>query len=312
LVESLVYILLVYNYENDSWAIFTDSLTTLGNYQPDTSPRWIDLPYKWEDRNISWTADPSEFPAIVGGNQQGFVELLDYQVSNDVSLTITAITGNTSTSTVITSPNHNLQSNQVVKISNIPTGTPFATSLNGKIFGIVKLAGSSTFELWKYNVSTGQFSDPQLDVPDTYIGGGQISVRDNFRIVSKKFNMIDQGQNIQIGFIDILMNATSNGAITLNMYNDYNNTTPVNQLPQNLQMDTFFNSIVPTSTPNTTSLEATKYWQRVFCASRAAFLTIEWTLSNLQLIGVEQESDVQIDSQIIWQRAAGRQLPIGV
>lgn len=302
---------LVYNYENDSWAIFTDSLTTLGTYQPEISPRWTDLPYSWESQNKPWISDQSFFPAIVGGNQQGFVEYLDYNTTNDVSLSITNITGNTTTATSITSANHNLQTNQVVKISNIPTGTPFASSLNGKKFGIVRL-GSATFELWKYNATTGQFSDPQLDAPGTYVGGGKISVRDGFRIVSKKFNMIDSGQNIQIGFIDILMDATSNGAITLNMYNDYNNSTPVNQLPQNTERDTFFNSIVPTSTPNPTSLESNKYWQRVFCASRAAFLTIEWTLSNAQLVNVEQEQDVQIDAQIIWQRAAGRQLPIGV
>jgi hypothetical protein len=32
---------LVYNYENDSWAIFTDSLTTLGNFQPIGSRTWV-------------------------------------------------------------------------------------------------------------------------------------------------------------------------------------------------------------------------------------------------------------------------------
>jgi hypothetical protein len=30
------------------------------------------------------------------------------------------------------------------------------------------------------------------------------------------------------------------------------------------------------------------------------------------MIGVEQESNVQIDAQILWMRPAGNQLPIGI
>lgn len=307
---------LVYNYENDSWAIFTDSLTTLGTYQAQTSLRWQDVPYPWEEQNYPWINRPSLFPSIVGGNQQGFVEYLDFQTTNDISLVINNITGNTTTPTRIKSVNHNLLTFDIIKITNIPAGTPFATSLNGHVFMIAKIS-NDLFDLYKYDPTTGQFSIPQTDAPGVYIGGGTIAVRDNFRIVSKKFNMIDDGQNIQLGFIDVLFDATPDGAVTLNIYNDYNDSTPTNVYPENVDPqtdlpDTFFNSVVPTTTPNPTSLESNKYWQRVFCATRAAFLTIEWTLSNAQMNGVEQENDVQIDAQILYVRAAGRQLPIGV
>ena len=304
---------LVYNYENKSWAIFTDSLTTLGTFQPTISRKWNSQPKPcpWREQNYPWIQRPSQFPAIIGGNQQGFVEYLDSQTSNDVSLAITAITGNTTTATSITSTNHNLQTGNVIRILNIPTGTPFATSLNGNIFGVVRVDANNLL-LNIYDPDIGQFTIPQLDAPGDYVGGGQIAVRDNFRIVSKKFNMIDQGQNIQMGYIDVLCNTTSAGAITLNIYNDYNDSTPINRLPQNTQPDTFFNSTMETSAPNPSALEASKYWHRIFCASRAAFLTIEWTLSNAQLISVEQESDVQIDAQILYIRPAGNQLPVGV
>lgn len=305
---------LVYNYENDSWAIFIDSLTCLGNYQPQVSRTWANTPYPWRTQNYPWINRPSLFPSIVGGNQQGFVEFLDSQVTNDVSLFIDNITGNTTTPTVITSPNHNLQTGAVIKITNIPIGTPFASTLNNQIFGIVRV-DADNFQLWKYNSTTQEFSTPQLDVPATYIGFGQIAIRDNFRIISKKFNFLDDGQNIQLGYIDILMDNTDNGAISLNVYIDYNDNTPTNTLPDNVNPatnlpDTFFNSVVPTTVP--INRESSKNWQRVFCATRAAFLTLEWTLSNSQMVGVEQESDVQIDTQILWIRKAGRQLPIGV
>ena len=208
----------------------------------------------------------------------------------------------------------------MIQINGIPVGTPFASSLNGVNFGVVKLT-SNTFNLYLYNPSDEIFNTPQLNAPATYVGGGEIAIRDNFRVVSKKFNFLDEGQNIQMGFIDILMNSTTSGAISLNVYLDYTAiedlaatglTSAVNQYPQNADADTFFNQIVPTTIANPTALPGSKYWQRVFCPVRGAFITLEWTLSNAQLNGIEQESDVQIDSQIVWVRKAGRQLPVGI
>lgn len=306
---------LVYNYENDSWAIFTDSLTALGTYQPVGSRTWANptggdpsIKVAWKEANFPWTNKPAAILSIVGGNQQGYVEYLDEQTTNDQSLTITAITGNTTTSTQITSPNHNLQTDTVIKIINIPIGTPFATSLNNKIFA-VKVLTSANLLLNLYDPTTGGFTAPQLDLPGTYIGGGEICVRDNFSIISKKFNFLEQGENIQIGYIDILMPTIKDGAISMNIYANYDGVNPVNT------GNPFFNTTISTASnyPNATSpinpstgSSSTKSNQRVFCATRGNYLTIQYTLSNAQMNGVEQERDVQIDMQVLWQRPAGR------
>ena len=76
----------------------------------------------------------------------------------------------------------------------------------------------------------------------------------------------------------------------------------------NTGADTFFNITVPTS--NVSSVESSKNFQRVYCSVRSNFITIEWTLSNAQMINEAQSSDVQIDSQILWLRRAGKQLNI--
>lgn len=295
---------LVYNYENDSWAIFTDSLTCLGEYQPQTSRRWVDLPYPWEQQNYPWINRPSLFPSIVGGNQQGYVEFLDQQVTNDVSLTITGITGNDPNVTTITSPNHNLQSGQIIKITGILAGTDFE-DLNDGIFMVAVLT-VNTFDIYAYNPVQNAFTAPNVHATGTYTGGGQISIRDNFRIVSKKFNFVDQGQNIQLGYLDVLMDNTSDGAISLYVYQNYNNNAPVNILPENANSDLFFNQVVPTS--NDSLVDSLKNWQRVYCPVRSNFITLEWTLNPSQMNGIEQEQEVQIDAQILWLRPAGNQL----
>lgn len=308
---------LVYNYENDSWAIFTDSLTTLGTFQPTSSRTWANASggisstkVKWTEANFPWVARPASVLSIVGGNQQGYIEFLDQQTTNDESLCITAITGNTTTPTQITSPNHNMQTGNVIKIVNIPTGTPFASSLNDQIFAVT-VNSVNTFLLRKYDPTTQQFSSPQLDAPATYIGGGEMCVRDNFRIVSKKFSFMEEGKNIQIGYVDLLMNTSEDGGMSMNMYVDYNDNSAVNTIPNNKDPDTqlpntFFNTVINTSAPSLGTQNSSKNNQRVFCATRGNYITIEYTFSNSQMNGVEQENDIQIDNQVIWQRSAGR------
>lgn len=315
---------LVYNYENDSWATFDDTYTALGTFQPQSSRTWLTTPIPWVQCNFSWVGTQARGqPDIVGGNQQGYIEYLDDQTVNDVSLSITGIQANTTLPTVITSPNHNLVTGAVIGIQDIPAGTPY-DNLNGGVYGIIVGDNSNAnaadkFRLMRYNSTTKQFSIPQLDVPNVnpYVGGGQINIRDNFNIVSKKFNFLDEGQNIQLGYLDILMDATEldqPGAISLNVYLDYNQNETSNTLPNNRIVnsgpsgisDTFFNSIIPTTPSTLNSKGGSKFWQRVFCPTRSNFITLEYTFSNAQMAGEEQTKNVQIDAQILWIRKGGR------
>lgn len=313
---------LVYNYENDSWAIFTDSLTTLGTYLPQTGRTWLNTKIPWIKCKFTWIGSQNNgIPEIVGGNQQGFVEYLDQINVDDPSLYIANITGNTNSPTRLTVPNHNLvtttgyQVLYIIQISGIPSGTDF-DNLNDGIFGVLVI-DANTIDLFKYDATTRQFTSPQLDAPGTYIGGGLINIRDNFSIFSKKFNFLDEGQNIQLGYIDLLMNATERdqpGAITLKVYLDYNDDVASNILPQNeindysnpSNPDPFFNSTIPTSPSPLNTKGGSKFWQRVYCATRASFLSLQYTFSNEQLAGEEQTKDVQIDAQILWIRKGGR------
>ena len=316
---------LVYNYENDSWAIFTDSLTALGTFQTPSSRTWLNTHIPWIQCNFPWINQPATIPAIVGGNQQGWIEYLDEQTTNDPSLYISAITSNSPNATVITSPNHNLQTGQIIKITGIPTGTPF-DNLNNGIFYVI--LGDNTgsnpndqFHITKFNPIDQEWNIPQVDTVSGYIGGGVIAVRDNFSIKSKKFNFLDEGQSIQLGYLDILMDSTdipNPGAISLNVYLDYNDDEASNTVPENvisdgstnIVPDGFFNQTIPTVSSNLNTKGGTKFWQRVYCPTRANFLTLEYTFSNAQMNGIEQQLNVQIDAQVLWLRQGGRMTQI--
>lgn len=307
---------LVYNYENDSWAIFTDSLTTLGTFQPPNPRKWSDFAGQgdqgaWQLQNYPWFNRPTLIPAIVGGNQQGYVEYLNYQVSNSVSLSISNITGAEPNPTIVNCVNHNLITGQIIEIFNVLPTDPFFTNINSQIF-YVEVTDEDNFVLYIYDEDTLDFNIPQLDPSsNVYLGGAQIAIRDNFRIVSKKFNALEDGQKIQLGYIDILLNNTEEGAISLNVFMDYNDNSPINTanqnlLPDSVSPDTFFNTVIPTTPNQLQGIQGTKNWQRVFCPTRGQFVTLEYTLSNAQMVGNEQQSDVQIDAQVIHMRAAGR------
>lgn len=311
---------LVYNYEDDSWAIFTDSLTTLGYWQTTSSRTWLNTPLTWLQCDFTWLDQPQGDQIIVGGNQQGFVEQLDQLSSNDVSLYIKSITPNGTNPVVINSPSHNLQTGSIISISGIPTGTPYAY-LNGVAYGI--LLGDNTgantadnFRIYTYEKEGAEFTNPVVDTTTGYVGIGYISVLDNFKIQSKKFNFTEEGQSVQMGYIDILMEASEAAnacAITMNVYLDYNTEYSSNVLgnqiaggPLDGQPDDFFNATIPTTQSTYSNIGGTKFWQRVYCPTRANFLTIEYTLSNAQMNDVSQEGPVQIDAQVLWMRPAGR------
>jgi hypothetical protein len=307
---------LVYNYENDSWAIFNDSLTALGTFQLTSSPTWLQIPQTWLEYEKTWLDDDAEDFVIVGGNQQGFVEKLDQLTVNDVSLFISNIVTIGAGPTIITSPNHNMQNGFVIGISGIPATTP-GSDLNGGVYAITipDKSNPNTFNLLAFNVADKQFDLPVTStVTGPYVGGGLINIRENFSIVSKKFNFLDEGQNIQMGYLDVLMPAVAGGEVSLNVYLDYDDETPSNTGPNNQIVgssppapDTFFNATIPTS-PSTFAVanEGTKFWQRVFCATRANFLTLQYTFSNLQMSGAAQQKKVQIDAQVLWIRKGGR------
>lgn len=317
---------LVYNYENQSWAIFTDALTFMGNFQPRTARTWAETHKRWSSQNVTWSSRPALIPLIVGGTQHGFIEKLDSQGTNDDSLMIAAMTGSAADPQeplIFTVYDHNLQTGDVIQLKILET--TYGSSLNDLIVQVTVI-DKDNFNARSFSNQTDSFSIFRTLGVGTYRGGGRISKKDNFNIVSKKFNFADVGENIQLGYLDILCNNNESGSFTINIYQDYNNSQPINRYPQNngnpvidgYLEDPFFNSTVPTTIDDNDIIEISEFrglqtskgWRRVFCPVRGAFLTIEYTFNDYQM-DFNQDIDIQIDAQILWIRKAGKQLPIG-
>lgn len=205
---------LLYNYRDNSWAVFYENYTTYGTFRPVDGLTWNTLPYKnWDSWNDAWDSSSTTplRPEVLAGNQQGFVIKRTNETSEDSSLFIQSISGNT-----ITSPNHCLNNGDFITI-NGASGT-IASQLNGKVFSIF-LPTTNTFMLNPSINSAGL----------TYLGNGLITRYYIPSIQTKQFPLAwSIGRKTRIGVQQYLLTKTNVSQITLQIFlgqdssNDWN------------------------------------------------------------------------------------------
>lgn len=297
---------LIQNYDNGSWAIYEDSLTCLGYFRDVQGITWQTATFTWGSADkLTWETGTSNQPVNAAGNQQGYVGVLDDATEAGPSLYISNIVGAGTSAAVFTSPDCNLETGQIIKLSGI-TGTQ--SSLNGTV-GMVQIITNDTFYLFSYSESQGRFATPVL-ASGSYIGGGEISLRPNFNIVTKAFNMLEQGKSMHISYVDALVNVDQGVTVELNVYASLNNSNAVNLLPENTTSDSIFGDIVSLSNPTTYALDQVN--NRSLINQRANMLTLEFTLDDATMASDNFSTEFLLSSLTVWKRDAGRPLmPLG-
>lgn len=144
---------LMYNYRDNSFAVFNESYTTYGQFRRRTGFTWltVGLTYPtWEDWNDPWNAGESTLlqPEIIGGNQQGFVLLRDDGTGEGNSLEISnfsfpvTITGATTANPCVLTAANSFVAGERITI----TGVVGMTELNGNTY-LINSATSTTITI---------------------------------------------------------------------------------------------------------------------------------------------------------------------
>lgn len=205
---------LVYNYVNNTFGIFKDSFTTYGYFQSTDTTTWATLNYDtWSSWDGQWITpqEQAEFLSVIAGNQQGYTFILNsgFNPANEESLFITAI--NTTTKQ-LTIPNHNLEINTYVKITNA-VGTNFTG--NNTIRKVTQIIDANNIVV----------DDLNLDLTGMYIACGELTVINNFTVRTKFFQPFWQiGKSLRLQVVDFLLQQTDNGEVIVNLYKDLNLT----------------------------------------------------------------------------------------
>lgn len=298
---------LVYNYINQTWAIFNDSFTCFGYFQDINGETWQSLnTVTWEAKKSEWAASSSTslFPSVVGGNQHGFVEILSQQVSNDVSLSIKTITPHATNPVKIGIPDHNLNTGDFIKITGIiGSGSPNPNTLNDQIYKVVKVDADTI---------TLQINDPVtpnvlLAVGGTYLGNGKITYISNITIKTKVFSpFYEQGAQARLGYVDFFLNKTTNGEVSVNLYIDENNSVVVNDPNALIPNGGILGSNTVLTRPENLTLIPIqqfqdKIWHRLFTHTVCQNFQLEITLDDDQMFDESvANSDITLHAMAIY------------
>lgn len=209
---------LMWNYRDNSFAIFYESYTTYGQFRRQTGFIWstVGLIYpSWETWNEPWNSGDSTLlqTEVLAGNQQGFLIVRDEGTGEATSLYITNLDSATS---VVTSPDHNLVSGDYIIISGV-IGIAGQT-VNGQTFS-VQVIDANTFTL-----------NPEVTLIAGYIGGGLITKIYIPFIQTKQFPTAwGMAKKTRLGTQQYLLTTTANSQITLLIYLSQNTASPYNE-----------------------------------------------------------------------------------
>jgi len=233
---------LVYDYDKDTWALFRDNVTAFGILQTPEGDSW-DSSIQW-DSATSWDEIyPEQYPAIISGNQQGFIHWyqtpMDAEVSADStvpfieneSLSIRAITRSATSPLQIQVINHNLKHDEIIFITGMlfvdsATQLPITTDLNDKFY-IVTPNTNDLLDLYVFDFETNHYKSTEGDTINftpatgtgTYIGGGLVTLLPKMEIRTKDFNPFQgQGKEFAVSYIDMMVDATPRSAVTASLF----------------------------------------------------------------------------------------------
>lgn len=247
---------LLYNYRNNTWAIFRDSITAFGNFQNSSNITWDSTTITWDSDDVTWddVENQSLFPDIVAGNQEGFVHLYQedsgaqvaFTIQEEPSLSITAIdlTVSPINLTVI---NHNLLDGEIIFIHGLNfldaiTFLPIVTDLNDNFYSI-EVIDSDHITIFKWNFTNQQYDGNFPFTPDPtnylYVGGATITLIPKLDIATKDINLFQvQSLQTKLSRIDFLMTPTNNSAMTVNLFINASPAVKGNLLVGNKSMST--------------------------------------------------------------------------
>lgn len=282
---------LVYNYIDQSWAIFKTQFTTFGYFHTLSDLTWATATSAWSNYNLSWSNadDQSRFPLAVGGNQHGYVVYIrnGADVSstlNDYSLSITGISA--ANPAVITVPNHGLEIGQWVRITGVNGVTNLNTTTTGwqvystPTINTITLADTAGIPF----VATG-----------TYTYGGKIALLDGFRVETKRFPLfMEGGRQSRLGYTDLLVDAfPSDAEFDIQFFENEVYTLPIEE-----QIVSCVNASSPTPE---------RIWTRIYLNSQGQFFALRMLMSDEQQADVANAStQFAVHALLLWAKASQR------
>ena len=307
---------LLYNYRNETWAVFRNNITAFGRYYGINSVTWDSVDVYWNDFDQLWQ-DPdgqAEFPYVICGNQQGFVHFLNRSSIDEKSLTITDIDRSMSYLR-FTIPNHNLLDGDIIYIDGLDfldtsDSSDVSTDLNQETYRVTTLVpyDADIIEVTKWNTTDqtyeSDFSYTPANGTGTYIGGGNVTLLPKMSITTKDFNPFTmEGKQAKLAYIDFLTDETTSGQVQINLIADTTVKEFGNMDVGQKLMQTQDNPLFDTQSADIT-------WNRFFSTLFGQFISAQITYSDdVMNDKTVLEQPFVLNAMILWMKKGGRISP---
>jgi len=235
---------LMFNYRDNTWAIFYENFTAHGRYRAKVKRTWQTLPFKtWAEWREPWNSGASspEFTSVVAGNPQGYVLIKAQGTGEGRSGAIVSF-ANSAGNTLITSINHCLRSGDYLLIQ----GVLGPTSYNNAIGRVITTPTADTFT---------------IDLPydaTAYLGLGEYTRLSQPLIQTKQFPFYwEQGRKTRLSAQRYLMDYTANAQVTVNIYLSQDPDEAFNDPTINVPPNSLVYSQIMYTCPESTNLGLT-------------------------------------------------------
>lgn len=207
---------LAYNYQNGSFAFFGDCITAFGYFQQSSGRTWNQATLPWTQANYSWNSGviAANFRAIIAGNMQGYVFLVNSDISRNAAvMQITNLVVNGDGTVTLTIIDHTLNIGEFISVEN-PSG--ITQPIRG-IYKVISVQSSSVIII------------QAPDIAGTYAGGGTSARVSNIQILTKQFNpYVSADRNVALQRVNFQVLKTAAGEVTVDTYTSYSNYSTLN------------------------------------------------------------------------------------
>jgi hypothetical protein len=203
--------ILAYNYRNNTWSFFDDSITVFGYYQNVIDITWEMITWTWAEWISLWGCGSiqSQHKNVIAGNQVGFTFLIDsYATCNAPSLQITDIDISAFPSVWLTVKSHNIvidESCDVIQIEYVQG----IININNRIYRVEETALDPVTGVTKLKI----IGDPENVMAGIYAGGGVITRISIIDIYTKQFNFYQDSKRMAIERVEFDVDKTDSGTL---------------------------------------------------------------------------------------------------
>jgi len=285
---------LVYNYKDGAWATNDDCITAFGLFEQETGVTWSSTTLTWERLNTTWTSGTlqPQFKQIIAGNQQGFVFKIQADVSSNAPvMQITNMVAGGGNSVSITIIDHNLNTDDFIKVTNVQG----ATGVNGSIYKVDATSANQVV-----------IQEPLFG--GVYEGGGTVARVSRIDILTKRYNPYSQtGRNTSIDSVDFAVQKTTFGELTVDYFSSSSDLSMIEY--GNASGSMIGNNVLETYSYNLVPLEASQelLWHRVYFNTEGDSVQLRLYSSDAQMEdSAIVESDFQLEGFILNMSATGR------